>query len=312
MYNIPVHTQLVRARPVLERMVELRCGRALPEEYQHASSSQCEKLSSPIFAEYIPPCDHPVFPFCENVRADDISHVREHYPRLYAHVSAADADNVVAVMDRLADYMPVYRACAMQRLAVDFSQCIEENPTLIWMPTQRDARFQQELSKLTRAIDERARQCVSEFSISATPAVLEECMQLFCSNYTHVYLYITRNTKASETLDKKFDKMCSDARASHGITVQLFNLKSVMFNVTEHVLVPRHERLIARVHAAEIKAIMERYNISSIYEFPCISNADPAGRFIGLQEHDICKITRSNKTSGDFVFYRRCVHEALQ
>ena len=94
--------------------------------------------------------------------------------------------------------------------------------------------------------------------------------------------------------------------------MQLFNLKTVMFDVTEHVLVPKHERLIANVHTRDIRAVMNRYNISDITEFPCISHADPVGRFIGLQENDICRITRRNKTSGDFVFYRRCVHEAMQ
>ena len=76
--------------------------------------------------------------------------------------------------------------------------------------------------------------------------------------------------------------------------------------------VPKHVRLQHRLCQPEIRTIMQRFNIASVDQFPCISHRDPVARFIGLQPDDLCKISRRNKTSGDFEFYRRCVHDAGQ
>lgn len=286
MATIPVLTQLRAARPVIESMVKLRSnGKFKTTELSLIHEMTVEQLTNAIHVEYEPP--------------DIISSV------------PGGASEEQASMVR-----GLYAACCTQRLHIDFSQCIENNSQFVWMPTQRDTRFHQEISRLAAQTKDKALALIELHSENIESQILdrirEDCVRMYMQNSTHIYLYVTRNTKASETLDKKFDKMCNDVRLHHGIHVQLFNLSSLMFNVTDHIYVPKHERMCHHLQQKTIHDVMKQYNMSSPDEFACISHLDPVARFIGLQPDDVCKITRRNKTSGDFIFYRRCVHESMQ
>jgi DNA-directed RNA polymerase subunit H (RpoH/RPB5) len=312
--NIPtICTQLRRARPIIKKMVRTRVGdTTLFQDEESDALMDLTQLLQPLYTEYIPQTGTlthaPPFPFCDDddEGEGDLSSCIA-FPALCAYLTEAECDFTFDELKK------IYRLCGIRRILVDFSQCCEENPQYIWMPTQRDNRFQLEMHTLKEHLTETARNMIMEqadaLHKTLPDSVIEEAMTLFCQNYCKIYLFITRNTKASETLHEKYDKICTDVRETHGIHVQLFNLKTLMFDVTEHVLVPHHARLEPTFHTEEIRTIQKKYNVSSMAQFANISHLDPVARFIGLQENDLCKITRRNQTGGDFVYYRRCVHE---
>ena len=310
MASIPVLVQLRRARPVLKEMATLRSGGAiiLPTDTPETTAAA---LTESIEAEYRPKSEYAHFPYFEGkpLPATDVDYfVQELYPAYNAYNSQSSTTEDSSMRK-------IYEVCCMQRLHIDFSQCIEENASQVWMPTQRDNRFQQQLGNLVEKIRTQAITALHnemhKLNISVPDSIQQEFVSTYMRNYTHVYLYVTRNTKASETLDKKFERMCSETMQEHGIHVQLFNLTSVMFNVTRHGAVPQHERLIGGIHVHEINRMQKRYSVADISELPCISHADPVARFIGLRPNDVCKITRRNQTSGVFTVYRRCTAEGI-
>ncbi|RME31140.1 DNA-directed RNA polymerase subunit H [Candidatus Woesearchaeota archaeon] len=76
------------------------------------------------------------------------------------------------------------------------------------------------------------------------------------------------------------------------------------FDVREHILVPRHEKL-SKEEAAKV---LEQYH-TTIKEMPKILTSDPALRGLGVKPGDIIKITRKSYTAGSTVFYRGVVSE---
>ena len=84
--------------------------------------------------------------------------------------------------------------------------------------------------------------------------------------------------------------------------IQIFNVESLMFNITEHVLVPNHEI----VDETEMNTIMQKYNIQVPAQLPLILQSDPVAKFIGAKKGDLVKITKPSETSGEYINYRLC------
>jgi DNA-directed RNA polymerase subunit H len=74
------------------------------------------------------------------------------------------------------------------------------------------------------------------------------------------------------------------------------------FDVTKHILVPKHSKLSER----ELKELMEKYNLS-LKELPKILISDPAIEELSMKEGDVVKVSRNSPTAGATVFYRRVV-----
>lgn len=72
------------------------------------------------------------------------------------------------------------------------------------------------------------------------------------------------------------------------------------FEVTKHVLVPKH----SKVSEKELKEVLERYSIE-INMLPRISKSDPAIANLDVKEGDVVKIVRNSPTAGRALFYRR-------
>ena len=53
--------------------------------------------------------------------------------------------------------------------------------------------------------------------------------------------------------------------------------------------------------------VLKKYNITDTKQMPSISRYDPVALAIGLRPGQICKITRSSKTSVTSIYYRYCV-----
>jgi DNA-directed RNA polymerase I, II, and III subunit RPABC1 len=92
--------------------------------------------------------------------------------------------------------------------------------------------------------------------------------------------------------------------AAMNLNMQIFNIKELQFNITKHVLVPKHEI----VHdQEEIKRILENYCLKNKFQLPIILKTDPVSRYFGLKNGDIVKITRYSPTSGEYIVYRCCM-----
>lgn len=82
--------------------------------------------------------------------------------------------------------------------------------------------------------------------------------------------------------------------------IETFKQSELMFNITRHKLVPRHEIL----SLYEKKKLMQRYKLNSDAQLPKIQKADPIARYFGAEKGQVFKITRQSETAGRYVTYR--------
>jgi DNA-directed RNA polymerase I, II, and III subunit RPABC1 len=81
--------------------------------------------------------------------------------------------------------------------------------------------------------------------------------------------------------------------------VEIFLKKSLIFNITHHVYVPKHEILSKE----EEVRLLETYNTTK-GKLPKISKTDPIAKYYGMKNDQICKIIRKSPEVGEYVFYR--------
>ena len=84
--------------------------------------------------------------------------------------------------------------------------------------------------------------------------------------------------------------------------VTIYNLHDYLFNILNHDMIPEHTILSKE----ETEAVIKKYNINKMSEFPEISRFDKVAMAIGLRPSHICKIVRSSPTSITGVYYRMC------
>lgn len=88
------------------------------------------------------------------------------------------------------------------------------------------------------------------------------------------------------------------------INIEIFILKELLFNISKHTLVPKHEIV---KDEAEINTIMETYQLKSKNQLPIILKTDPMSRYLDIKSGDIVKITRKSPSAGLAVMYRYCI-----
>ena len=97
-----------------------------------------------------------------------------------------------------------------------------------------------------------------------------------------------------------FDEFIETIFQKNKIFVQLFWIDTLMINITEHNLVPKH----VLIDEQEKQSILEKYNLSSFNQLPVILKSDPVAKYHGGKRGDIFKILRDSETSGEYVSYR--------
>lgn len=112
-------------------------------------------------------------------------------------------------------------------------------------------------------------------------------------------LYIIIKDNVNETLINEL----KDIWERDGIFIVIENIKSLQFNILNHVLVPAHNVMTEN----DVKVVMDKYNITDKIQFPDISRFDPVARAIGLRPGQVCKIIRPSKTAIQTNYYRICV-----
>ena len=81
--------------------------------------------------------------------------------------------------------------------------------------------------------------------------------------------------------------------------VEIFKISELLFNVTHHVLTPKHSRMTNE----EQKEVLEFYRAEK-KDLPKISVNDPVAKYYGMKIGEICKIERYSETTGFSNFYR--------
>ena len=88
------------------------------------------------------------------------------------------------------------------------------------------------------------------------------------------------------------------------IHLQVFLLKELLFNVSKHQLVPKHE--VIRDND-EIEKLVQKFNLKSKLQFPAILKTDPMAKYLNIQSGQLVKITRVSPSAGESILYRCCV-----
>tara|TARA_B110000037_G_C17036673_1_gene471923 strand:+ start:481 stop:1089 length:609 start_codon:yes stop_codon:yes gene_type:complete len=87
-----------------------------------------------------------------------------------------------------------------------------------------------------------------------------------------------------------------------GVTYELFPIKNLLFNITKHSYVPKHELL----SVDEANNIMTNYSIKKS-QFPIILKSDPVARYYDFKSGQLIKVYRSSTATGESITYRYCV-----
>jgi len=84
--------------------------------------------------------------------------------------------------------------------------------------------------------------------------------------------------------------------------VELLPKTFPVFDIFEHVLVPKHEILTPE----EREKVLAQYRVKP-YQLPQIKASDPAAKAIGAKPGDIIRIIRKSPTAGEHIAYRYVV-----
>jgi DNA-directed RNA polymerase I, II, and III subunit RPABC1 len=83
------------------------------------------------------------------------------------------------------------------------------------------------------------------------------------------------------------------------VNMEVFLDTFLMFDITEHELVPKHELLSDE----EKEAVLKKYNLKPS-QLPSIRTQDPISRFYDFKVNSLIKITRLSETGGISINYR--------
>ncbi|XP_057981414.1 DNA-directed RNA polymerases II and IV subunit 5A-like isoform X2 [Malania oleifera] len=98
-----------------------------------------------------------------------------------------------------------------------------------------------------------------------------------------------------------YAKRCIE-EVSRRFRMEVFEDAEVVVNITEHVLVPRHEVLTDELK----KKLLAEYSVEET-KLPRILVSDPVAKYYGLRHGQIVKIYRESETAGEYITYRYAV-----
>lgn len=106
----------------------------------------------------------------------------------------------------------------------------------------------------------------------------------------NINILIVLEDKPTSTIQKELEE---------NDNIEIFFAKKLMFNITKHVLIPKHKLL----NEIEIKDILDKYQCKK-NQLPKIQYEDPVARYYGARVGDVFEITRPTPTTGIFKVYR--------
>lgn len=84
--------------------------------------------------------------------------------------------------------------------------------------------------------------------------------------------------------------------------VQIYGIKNFMFNISKHVLQPKHTLL----NNQQVKEVLELYNLK-LQNMPRVGRENPMAKYIGARPNQVIKIDSYNQTTGLGLYYRLVV-----
>ena len=105
----------------------------------------------------------------------------------------------------------------------------------------------------------------------------------------------TANLKAINEYQKKNDMQ---------INLQIFTISEMLYNVSRHFLVPKHEVIQDQALAEEI---IKSFNVKSGHQLPLLLKTDPQARYYGIKPGQLVRILRPSQSAGEYINYRWCV-----
>ena len=96
------------------------------------------------------------------------------------------------------------------------------------------------------------------------------------------------------------EKAIRDLWIKDNIYLSIINIKRLQFNILKHQLVPKHI-ILSKDEEIEFK---NKFNIQKNNEIPDINYLSPVSQVLGIRPGNICKISRSSRTSIQSEFYR--------
>lgn len=88
------------------------------------------------------------------------------------------------------------------------------------------------------------------------------------------------------------------------LPLEIHLLSRLQFNITKHVLVPKHEVIRGK---ESIEQVLTMYKLKNKYQLPIILKTDPIARYYGMRNGDLVKIIRKSETAGEYIMYRCCL-----
>ena len=92
-------------------------------------------------------------------------------------------------------------------------------------------------------------------------------------------------------VDKDIQRVVNILNAKYDVFIQIFEKKTLYYDVTEHFLVPKHTR-ISKKNPEKIQKIYDDFFINNPSKLPKILVSDPVAKFIGLEIGDFVEIDR--------------------
>jgi DNA-directed RNA polymerase subunit H (RpoH/RPB5) len=89
-----------------------------------------------------------------------------------------------------------------------------------------------------------------------------------------------------------------------GDGVNVFEISELLFNISKHILVPKHELV---VDDETIQKILSDYGLKNRHQLPLITRNDPMARYLGLRSGQLVRVTRTSPAAGEYILYRCCV-----
>lgn len=97
----------------------------------------------------------------------------------------------------------------------------------------------------------------------------------------------------------KLNPACKALIKSIKMTFEHFLVEELQFNITKHVLVPKHRIMAVEEQETFLKAMKcEKSNL------PTILTSDPVSRYFGAKIGEVFEITRNSQTTGTATYYR--------
>ena len=103
-------------------------------------------------------------------------------------------------------------------------------------------------------------------------------------------------------IQDKLTKQTTEKLDDLRLNQQVFCIKELQFNITRHILVPKHEKL----SPGDVQKVLSTYNLKHVLQLPIILKTDPMSKYLGLKTGDVVKIHRSSSSSGEYFVYRCC------